>query len=1206
MSLTSLGIGSLIAALLLHYIAAPALRSRLERKSSTPRLATAGLLGLTEFAASASLIVSISVALAGLALFAFIAWGQAAGGSGQLDVVAAAVQRLGTIHEQLQALQFGLIAGAICLLLAALAYVSWRGRRAQYSTLIEKAREAEFDALVEKAKYGSLPELPPNAEMLRATEIIDQLQTSIARIADENPDKSIDELEPGQKSELERLLDERQQVAQARAFVDIIRRVEVGVDRSKLDLGAPKGWLGKIGTFFISRGLFNTFGGFGRVLFVLSLMALVGGSVVAVGASDETASRLALAVDDLENIEIDLSAQDAAKTWREALAVAEAEAPPPAEDTQSDDGWCVDDSPECDETVLEQLAAGFEDAYARAAIRRLGVSTTTIPNRRGIAARTAILAQAAQRPVSIGVGLGDAPPHSIGVQDGPGNGIGRLEAEDYLRTADQRVETPARKQFKDFLRTEMRDGNPAAWKIIKHKLAPFAAQFAQLPAKAAIQQELALRLMGALAEIPPGDLPYGDALEESLRKAGVHKATFDIQSRIYAKDLLLGVAPDDAALRVEVSADSATARGGVRASERARLQALAPEISYSNAPALIENRPPTLVRFEEAHVDFDRVRVAVDDYERAVTAGGRAAPQSIEAIAGFDDYFPGWRDGQPAGGGGGGGGAGPATPRPIITEAALRPVQVAEVRSPAFKSSRNFFRLSGSRRIGGVLIGRAATDDAVVLDFRVLTWRSQGPEIVLSLKRSDGAVIDLPPADPEIVHLALVYAAEGRPIAATMTKATPLLELKIQLHPALLDTSLGCRAIEVDRYVDTYSGADPTVEQARSAANDPLMLYNYAWARRNLALVARSAPTSVPESLSAQIVSFAERNANRILANETTLAAAAIAFERKEALFEPQSLLVSKSDYFDPNLVDTMKYCSSATSLGAFGACIVDEVAADPRFDDETQRNAAVAPPPQYEVWSGVRERAWTRDADLAFAGAGARATSPLEFMLQTAFATLPYFAPNVENWWEEEQPRLNDTVDESPWQFPSLGTRVDDVVRIAVATDAGRQDELRSIEEFVHLQRLFRTALDGKLGEQFPVQKLADLTIATRDDVTEVRTPRWNARTGLLELSFLRTTRREIEEQRAGALADAAQSCVNAFIDLEPSALSKLTAEEWDSKCVFESTDEGAMELAAYSLEASKARALRKSLGVQKDDEAQLSRTVPEPGQSICPSLVN
>jgi hypothetical protein len=1203
MSLSWVGIGALLAALILYYAVAPALRRSLAKKASSPRLATAGLLGLTEFAASALLIVSISVGLAGLALFAFIAWGRTAGSSGQLDTVAAAVERLGRIHEQLQALQFGLIGGFICLLLAALAYVSWRGRRAQYSTLLAKEREAEFDALVEKAKEGTLPELPPTAEMQRATEIIDQVQSAIAKIADENPDKSIDDLDPVQRAELETLLARRQEVAQARAFVDIVRRVEVGVDQSKLDLGAPKSRLGKIGTFFISRGLFNTFGGLGRVLFVLSLMALVGGSVVAVGASTETANRLALAVDDLENIEIDLSADDAAKSWREALAAAQPEAPTPAPEAQGADGWCVDDSPECDEQILEQLAAGFEDAYARAAIRRLGVSTTTIPNRRGIAARTAILAQAAQRPVSVGVGIGDAPAHSIAVGDTGGNGLSRLEAEDYLRTADPRAETPVRKQFKDFLRTEMRDGNPAAWKSIKQKLAPYAAQFTQIPAKAAIQQELALRMMGALGDIPPTDLPFGDALEESLRKAGVHKATFDIQSRAYAKDLVLGVAPDDAALRIEASADGATARSGVRASERATLQALAPEASYTNASALIENRPPTLVRFEEAHIDVDRVRLAVDDYERAVTAGGRAAPRSIEAIAGFDDYFPGWRDGQP---GGGSGGAGPARPRPTITEMALRPSQVAAAQPPAFKSSRSFFRLSGSRRIGGVLIGRTPTDDDTALDFRDLTWRMQGSDIVLSLRRGDGVVIDLPPADPEIVQLALAYAAEGRPIAATMTQATPLLELKIQLHPALVDTSLGCRAIEVDRYVDTYSGTDPTVDQARSTAYDPLALYKYAWATRNLALVARFPASIVPETLSDEIVQFGERSANNILSNPAAISDAATAFERRQGLFDTQSLLVSKPEYFDPNLVGSMNNCSAAESLDAFGTCVAQEAAGDARFDDEALRNTAFTPPPQYEVWSGVRERAWTRDANLAFAGAGTRDTSPIEFMLQAAFATLPFFAQDVEGWWQEEQPKLNEMVDENPWQFPALGTRVDDVVRSAISPDGGRQDELRSIEEFVYLQRLFRDALDGKLGDGFPVQKLADLTAATRDGVTEVRTPRWNARTGLLELRFLETTKREVEEQRAGALGEAAQACVSAFISLEPAALARLSAEEWDAMCAFSAADDSAVQLAAFSLETSKARALRAALGVQIDDDAQMMRAPPAPGQSICPSLMN
>jgi hypothetical protein len=49
--------------------------------------------------------------------------------------------------------------------------------------------------------------------------------------------------------------------------------------------------------------------------------------------------------------------------------------------------------------------------------------------------------------------------------------------------------------------------------------------------------------------------------------------------------------------------------------------------------------------------------------------------------------------------------------------------------------------------------------------------------------------------------LALTYAADGRVTTATITKADPLNERRILLHPALVDTWLGCRAIQIDRFV---------------------------------------------------------------------------------------------------------------------------------------------------------------------------------------------------------------------------------------------------------------------------------------------------------------------------------------------------------------------------------------------------------------------
>ena len=47
-----------------------------------------------------------------------------------------------------------------------------------------------------------------------------------------------------------------------------------------------------------------------------------------------------------------------------------------------------------------------------------------------------------------------------------------------------------------------------------------------------------------------------------------------------------------------------------------------------------------------------------------------------------------------------------------------------------------------------------------------------------------------------ILYHALI-PADGRPLAVTMAKADPLTELKILLHPTLVDTALGHRVIEI-------------------------------------------------------------------------------------------------------------------------------------------------------------------------------------------------------------------------------------------------------------------------------------------------------------------------------------------------------------------------------------------------------------------------
>ena len=81
---------------------------------------------------------------------------------------------------------------------------------------------------------------------------------------------------------------------------------------------------------------------------------------------------------------------------------------------------------------------------------------------------------------------------------------------------------------------------------------------------------------------------------------------------------------------------------------------------------------------------------------------------------------------------------------------------------------------------------------------------------------SDGSTIDAGPFHASVVHGALGYAADGRSLTATMISAEPLHDLEIVVHPALLDTSLGCRAISIDRFADERLGEETSIPTARA------------------------------------------------------------------------------------------------------------------------------------------------------------------------------------------------------------------------------------------------------------------------------------------------------------------------------------------------------------------------------------------------------
>ena len=165
--------------------------------------------------------------------------------------------------------------------------------------------------------------------------------------------------------------------------------------------------------------------------------------------------------------------------------------------------------------------------------------------------------------------------------------------------------------------------------------------------------------------------------------------------------------------------------------------------------------------------------------------------------------------------------------------------------------ARSYSQLRGFARVGGVLIGRDPEPETAVAKIDLTEFRffiSDPPDSALriELEHSDGTAVTLGPYDPAIVHFALAYAADGRPTTVTMITAEPLHDLKILLHPALVDTGLGCRAIRLDQFVDEFGLSDSSVADRRERAyhehHGLIALVRRAWADRFFTVTAALEP----------------------------------------------------------------------------------------------------------------------------------------------------------------------------------------------------------------------------------------------------------------------------------------------------------------------------------------------------------------------------
>lgn len=1119
---------------LLHFLFVPRALHRfrhsagVDKLGASRRLAALQVLRLSLLLATLSCLLAIAVSTSLLAL----------GGASAAEV-AGSLARLRSIREFLDQAGTGFAIFAVAMLVIAIWHLASRKAEQHTQAALSRAIELERARVREERRAGRWESLPPNESMAQMQQRTAQLEQACAEI-----DQALRAgyTHSSDKTPLpvlkERAVSEMEQLRLMTDAEDERRRMNVDWHPPELEPAPPETRAERIQAFFFSRGLMQSLQGTGRVLFVLATLLLVP-SLLGVAALPVAQAAEARQLK-LEELYVSLQREEAQKSWDQVAAAAPA-APVAALQPE-------------DEEALDRIAAAYELSVARSMAALAARRGAAIPHElASYRARSGVLQEFSRHTADAPsvARVATAQPH-----------VGPLH-DDFLHISRPDVHgpvTPEGRAFRERLRKDVALRSSEQWNRFKGSVAGMKASFARPATMAELEGALISRLVGFTGADPDA----GKALLAASGPDGLPPATraraFDTRSHEFMSTLARSGKIDEAMART-----SASAAKGYSSAEFGRIQTAARQVPTVEALSRhIQSSPPTVVRDSAKGVDIVAARKAGANLtSQLYGAGGAARP--LPALQSFDDFFPGHAlpSASTAGASPGGGGGGQAK----------------------FRQARSYAALRGSPRIGGVLIGRQPESVDKDVDFVGVRWTIDRGNVQLQLRHADGTERALGPFRASLVHSALAYAADGRPVAVTMTSAAPLAELRINLHPALVDSRLGCRAIELDRYVDAVTSQSPALQKLREEQYLLVLgqarLYRMAWARVVLGGAGAAWIARVHAPIAKEI---AERARQEAAPEPGATAPMLRALAAPQALLDPaRSPLSSKPEFFSPLVVKLAAACAARAkgAIAPYAECVEREAARLGPADFD-KNPAWDAPPPDFVQWSGVRELPYSIDSALAF-GAPRRDADPLapfQFILQLAFES-PAFGASKRVAWFEDRATVDEYADPQPWQFPGFQDALAGAVREQVRRNAEWSDAVSAMREFTLLQRLFQAAFAGKLGAAFPVDELVRLARDTAKHVAPQRTLRWNVRPGAIEARFL----------AEAAAAKAAPACVRQFGTLTPQQLSSLPAEQWDAKCRIEPGSAGE-QIARRSLVISEARRIRQSLNVREDEALAASRT--------------
>jgi len=997
---------------------------------------------------------------------------------------------------------------SVILLLIVLSIYSYKQGKKRFDKKLELALEKDVQRLQEDMIEDRWEDLPPTEEMVKLVNLIEEYQLKIEEI------KEVD----SNNENIPLLEDNIENMKEYIQSLDVQRRLNIEVEDESIE---PKN---KILTFFMSQGLMNSLQRTSFLFFIVAIMLFIP-LFVAVSSQHMNES----VKDKIVQLEFKVEKLKVEQDLDDLRVISKKNKIKENEITEED------------ETTLNELANSFENQFIRTRILN-GVkdSVRTKKTLHAYGVRESILKQNAKRSQYVMIAHGEMPPT---ITEG-------VLLEERAILSDEPI-TDIGKRFKEDLRKEVLLKDRKLWEHYKNLV---------INATDSFQKPLTPKdLKGLVISNLLGDL--GDALED----------VYKIESKRYM-----------VALGREQYMDNV-----LKKMSHVNFKPLPPHLEIELHEGLkkiadndellrvLNENPPSLSSVPEKTVKPKDLNLLI--HNLAQQTHTTATNTYANALASFDDYFPGKLAmethtpmavamdyvGSPendfSGGGGGGGGGGSSSSKTSHTKT-----------KTSFTRARSYGKLRGFSRIGGVLIGRMPNGDVSELDISDIKWERVGDKLKISLKRKDKTEVDLGLFNPAIVNLALAYASDGRATTVTMVTAEPLQDLKILLHPTLIDSGLGCQATELDRIVDMTTSNNFLLKLKRITDNNKISnfekLYKYGWAVRiqtlmkndfKLKEVLNSLDDYSKDIIHNSEIDFSsiQKNTNFNFANQ-------------------------KTAFFDKKLIRSIKKCIDNSS---FHSCIENE-SNNIYITQQSELKKWILPIPQdikTIEWSGVREQEYKIDKNFNFLNLKKHDELwPLRFMVQRVFITEPTLATNP-----------NEYVDE-PWEYLDINKILKKTITNSLKTDNKTKRVINNMREFTILQRLFRILLDDKIKTDFSLEKLIKLSKDTFKNVnTNVRTSRWNTNSmGMIPTAVYKRLKEELNKkdvlESKPSWTKEAKQCV-LFIEKynDIKKLLDITNKDWGENCNFTTNGQN-QKLDKYLTYLNSLRKLKDSLGVFIDEK--------------------